>query len=66
MPGWCLDEYTLARENIFPGRCAGACTVTIDNRLLNEGRSEALFLPLERLLQMENGNSQLVQTFSTA
>jgi len=40
--------------------------VTIDNRLLNEECSEGLFLQLERRLQMENSNPQLVQTFSTA
>jgi hypothetical protein len=64
--GWYLDEYTFARENIFLGRRNGDCTVTIDNQLLNQGRSEGLFLQLERLLQMDNGNPQLVQTFSTA
>jgi len=64
--GWYLDEYTFVRENIFLGRRNGACTVTIDNQLLNEGRSEVLFLQLERLLQMDAGSPQLVQTFSTA
>lgn len=63
---WYLDEYTFARENIFLGRRNGDCIVTIDNQLLNEGRGEGLFLQLERLVQMDNGNPQLVQTFSTA
>lgn len=64
--GWYLDEYTFARENIFLGRRNGACTLTIDNQLLDEGRSEGLFLQLERLQQMDDGSPQPVQTFSTA
>jgi hypothetical protein len=66
VPGWYLDEYTFARENIFLGRRSGACTLTINNQLLNEGCSEGLFLQLARLLQIDNGNPQHVQTFSTA
>jgi len=63
---WYLDEYEFACENIFLGRRNGKCTVTIDNQLLSEVRSEGLFLNLERLLELENGNPQLVQTFSTS
>jgi hypothetical protein len=66
MLSWYLDEYAFARENIFLGRRNGSSTVTIDNQLLNEGRSEGLFLQLDRLVQMECGNPLLVQTFSTA
>lgn len=64
-PGRNLDEFTFAREDIFLGRRNGACTLTIDNQQLNEGRNEGLFLQLERLLQINSGNPQLVQTFST-
>jgi hypothetical protein len=47
---WYLDEYTFARGNIFFGRRNGACTVIIDNLLLNEGCSEGLFQQPERLV----------------
>lgn len=63
---WYLDEYAFARENIFLGRSGGDHIVTIDNQLLNEGRTEGLFLHLDRIVRQVQGNPQPVRTLSTA
>lgn len=63
---WYLDEYDFARENMFFSRSGDEYIVTIDNQLLNEGRSEGLFLNLDRIVRQEHGNLQPVRTLSTA
>ncbi len=63
---WYLDEYAFAGENIFLGKSGDQYSVTIDNQLLNEGRTEGLFLNLERIVRQEHGNPQPVRTLSTA
>lgn len=63
---WYQDEYLFAQNNIYLGREGELRTITIDNQLLDERRTEGLFLDLDRMLLMENGKHKLVRTLSTS
>ncbi|MDP6041742.1 MAG: hypothetical protein QGG64_24560 [Candidatus Latescibacteria bacterium] len=63
---WYQDAYRFAQENIYLGRDGDVCTITIDNHLLDEGRTEGLFLNLDRMVMMENGKRILQRTLSTS
>jgi len=51
---WYLAQYAFAKENIFLHRHDNELLVTIDNQILNENMIEGLFLPLDRILKVEN------------
>lgn len=63
---WYQDEYQFAQNNIHLGREGDVRTITIDNRLLDERRTEGLFLDLDRMVLMEEGTRKLQQTLSTS
>ncbi|MEN8179540.1 MAG: hypothetical protein ABFS39_13115 [Pseudomonadota bacterium] len=63
---WYQDEYRFAQKNIYLGRENGVFTITIDNQLLDESRTDGLFLNLDRLVQREEGEYQLMRTLSTS
>lgn len=63
---WYLDEYAFAGENILLEKAGDRYLVTIDNQLLNEARTEGLFLNLERIVQQHDGGPQPARTLSTA
>lgn len=63
---WYLDEYRFAQNNIYLGREGQENTITIDNQLLNERRTEGLFLELDKMVSMEDGKRNLKRTLSTS
>jgi len=64
---WYLAQYTFAKENIFLHRHDNELLVTIDNEILNENRTEGLFLHLDRILEVENqGGYRPRRAYSTA
>jgi len=46
---WYQSEYRFAQKNIYLGRDGDVYTITIDNQLLDERRTEGLFLNLDSL-----------------
>jgi len=60
------DEYQFAQNNIYLGREGDVHTITIDNQLLDERRTEGLFLDLDRMVLIENGKLKLQRTLSTS
>jgi len=63
---WYQGEYQFAQNNIFLGRKGDMRTITIDNQLLDGQRMEGLFLDLDRMILMKNGQPELVQSLSTS
>ena len=63
---WYQDEYWFAQNNIYLGREGDVRTITIDNQLLDERRTEGLFLDLDRMVLMEDGKLKLQRTLSTS
>lgn len=64
---WYQSEYTFAAKDIFLHRQGDDYLITIDNQLLREGRTEGLFLNLDRIVTLrENGELFLVRSFSTS
>ena len=63
---WYQDEYRFAQNNIHLGREGDVCTITIDNHLLNEKRTEGLFLELDKLISKDNGRFNLLHNLSTS
>ncbi|MBL0714079.1 MAG: hypothetical protein JJV98_10305 [Desulfosarcina sp.] len=63
---WYQDEYRFAQNNIHLGLEGEVCTITIDNQLLDERRTEGLFLELDRMILMEDGKRKLQQVLSTS
>lgn len=63
---WYQDEYRFAQKNIFLGREGDIYTISIDNQLLNEKRTEGIFLKLEELVENENGKLNLLHNLSTS
>ena len=63
---WYMDEFTFASTHISLGIEDGRRTVAIDNQLLDQSRSEGLFLDLSFLLAQRNGEFDLVRTQSTS
>ncbi len=63
---WYLGEYQFAQKNIFLGQQGDVRTITIDNQLLDEQRKEGLFLDLDKMISMENGQKKLLQSLSTS
>ena len=49
---WYQDEYAHACRQVQCGRLGGEPAVQIDNQYLDDGRSEGLFLRLDRLVEM--------------
>jgi len=60
------DEYQFAQNNIYLGREGDVRTITIDNQLLDERRTEGLFLDLDRMVLIEDGKLKLQRTLSTS
>jgi len=63
---WYLDEYQFSQENIYLALEDGVHTLTIDNQLLDERRTEGLFLDLECMVMMEAGKPKLQRSLSTS
>ncbi len=63
---WYQNEYRFAQNNIYLGREGDVCTITIDNQLLDQRRTDGLFLNLDKLVLMENGKRKLKRTLSTS
>jgi len=63
---WYQEEYQFAQENIYLALEDGVHTITIDNQLLDESRSNGLFLDLECMVMMEDGKLKLQRTLSTS
>jgi len=63
---WYLDEYHFAQNNIFLGQEGDIHTITIDNQLMDGTRSEGLFLNLEKMILMKNGQQSLLRSLSTS
>lgn len=63
---WYQDEYRFAQNNIYLGREGDVRTIKIDNQLLDEHRTEGLFLDLEKMIAMQDGKLQLHRTLSTS
>ncbi len=63
---WYQDEYRFAQDNIYLGREGDIRTITIDNQLLDERRTEGLFLELDKMVFKENGMRKLLRTLSTS
>ena len=63
---WYQDEYRFAQNNIYLGHDGDVRTITIDNQLLNERRTEGLFLDLDKMLATENEKLILKQALSTS
>jgi hypothetical protein len=64
---WYENEYSFARENINIERSDNVFLLTIDNKLLDEERSEGLFLNLESLLAVtDEGHYESVRSLSTS
>jgi hypothetical protein len=63
---WYLDEYQFAQNSIYLSREGDVRTITIDNQLLDESRTEGLFLDLEKMILMENRQPKLLRTLSTS
>jgi len=64
---WYLDEYKFACDNIFLEKDdAGKYQISINNFSLNEGRSEGLFIDLNRLIAVDHdGKAELIRSMST-
>lgn len=63
---WYKSEYRFAQENVTLHHCESDCLVTIDNQLLDNERTEGLFLDLDFMLaRHENGAFQLMKAHST-
>ncbi|MFC1505253.1 hypothetical protein ACFL5W_01920 [Thermodesulfobacteriota bacterium] len=63
---WYHDEYRFAQNNIYLGREGDVCTITIDNQLLDERRTDGLFLELDKMIMMESGVRKLQRTLRTS
>jgi hypothetical protein len=64
--GWYQHEYNFAKQFIKLERNGDEHLVTIDNQLLNDERTEGLFLKLGRLIEMAEQRAEHVQLMSTA
>ena len=63
---WYQKEYRFAQKNIYLGCNDGIYTITIDNHLLNDKRTEGLFLELDKLIEKQDGGFQLIKSLSTS
>jgi len=64
---WYLTQYAFAKENIFLHREDNEFLVSIDNEILNENKSEGLFLHLDRILEAEyQGGFRPRRAYSTS
>ena len=64
---WYQQEYEFAKKNIFIRRQDGEAQLIIDNQLLNLKRENGLFLNLEKIVQLNNGQpSDPIRSLSTA
>jgi len=63
---WYLDEYQFAKNNILLKREGSAYTITIDNQLLDQKRTEGLFLELDKIIANEKGRLKLLRRMSTS
>jgi len=60
------DEYQFSQNNIYLGREGDVRTITIDNQLLDERRTEGLFLDIYRMVLIEDEKLKLQRTLSTS
>lgn len=64
---WYQQEYQFARKNIFISRHDGEVLLIIDNQLLKAERDNGLFLNLEKMVRLENGQpTDPIRSLSTA
>ncbi|MEN8206440.1 MAG: hypothetical protein ABFS24_10560 [Pseudomonadota bacterium] len=63
---WYQDEYRFAQDNIYLGREGDMRTITIDNQLLDERRTDGLSLDLDKMVSMEGGKQKLQRVLSTS
>lgn len=64
---WYQQEYRFAQENIYLESHDGGFYLIIDNQLLNNSRTEGLFLNIERMVQPDlDGVLRPTQSFSTS
>ncbi len=63
---WYQEEYRVACRSIHLGMDSGRHTITIDNQLLYEGRTEGLMLNLEKMLKSEDGKYVPIHAYSTS
>lgn len=63
---WYQEEYEFAQKNIYLSREGDLRTLTIDNQLLDDRRTEGLFLELDRMIVMADGKRMLLRTLSTS
>jgi len=63
---WYQEEYDFAKKNIYLGKEGNLYTLTIDNQLLNEQRTEGLVLELDRMILREDGKRKLLRRLSTS
>jgi hypothetical protein len=63
---WYQDEYLFAQNNIYLGREDDVHTITIDNQLLDDRRTEGLFLNLDRMISLQDGKLKLQRSLSTS
>ncbi len=63
---WYLEEYEFAQKNIYLSREGDLHTLIIDNQLLDEQRTEGLFLELDRMVLEVEGKRRLLRTLSTS
>ncbi|MBT7307212.1 MAG: hypothetical protein HN842_03295 [Gammaproteobacteria bacterium] len=59
---WFISEYHFACENILVERKEGEVLVTIDNQLLDQGRTEGLMLRLKQLINADDDPLQVLST----
>lgn len=63
---WYQDEYRFAQNNIFLSHEGENHTITIDNQLLDERRTEGLFIEADRMISTQDGKRELFRTLSTS
>lgn len=63
---WYEQEYKFAQSKILLGYENGIPSLTIDNQILDETRSQGLILDLPKMVLMEEGQPKLLRTLSTS
>ncbi|GJL63365.1 MAG: hypothetical protein NPIRA04_20190 [Nitrospirales bacterium] len=64
---WYLNQYTFAKNNIFLDHHRKDLCVTIDNQILNEEKTDGLFLNLEKIIGTHRpGDFRPIKSYSTS
>ncbi|GJL50137.1 MAG: hypothetical protein NPIRA01_13640 [Nitrospirales bacterium] len=64
---WYLKQYTFAKDNIFLDRHGKDLRVTIDNQILNEDKTDGLFLNMEKIVGTQRpGEFRPIKSYSTS